>query len=142
MTTTTSRLGSAALRLGMKLGVVATSGSGALVAAGLLAASCTLAPPSQGLVEQVKSARTPKQHLAVTAGYREYSERLRAEAATHAKLAEWWSSLAGGKERSTGTGRYEEAEHCRRLADYLSKAAGEAEALAQAHQKIGRFGEE
>lgn len=54
------------------------------------------------------------------------------------RLAEWWSSLAGGKTPATGTGRYEEAEHCRRLAANLSAAAAEADALAEAHDRLAQ----
>lgn len=98
----------------------------------LLTAGCALRPEAP-LGYRVKNARTPAEHAAVAAAYRERAERLRKEAAEHMELATWWSSLAGGKAPATGTGRYEEAQHCRRLAESLLAAAKDADALAEAH---------
>ena len=98
----------------------------------LLVTGCALRP-EEPLGYRAKNARTPAEHTAVAAAYRERAERLRKEAAQHMELATWWSSLAGGKTPATGTGRYEEAQHCRRLAENLLAAAKEADALAEAH---------
>lgn len=92
------------------------------------------------LGDQAMGARTPAEHTAVAKAYRERAERFLAESAEHAKLAEWWSSLAGGASPGTGTGRYEEAQHCRRLAALLSDAAREADAMADAHVALGGAG--
>lgn len=118
----------------------------ALLAVGLLLAACAPARPPAVLTEQVKSARTSDEHRAVAAGYREYSQRLRADAAQHANLAEWWSNLPDGgweegrRARDRRASRDQEAQHCRALADSLSKAAAAAEAIADAHEQSARSG--
>ena len=104
----------------------------------LLVATACAPRPGTLLSYQSMNARTPKEHAAVAAAYRERAEALRREAAQHTGLAEWWSSLAGGKARATGTGRYEEPEHCRRLAANLSAAAAEADALTEAHHRLAQ----
>lgn len=98
----------------------------------LLVGGCALRPEVP-LGYRARNARTAEEHAAVAAAYRERAERLRKEAAEHIELATWWSSLAGGKTPATGTGRYEEAQHCRRLAENLLAAAKEADLLAEAH---------
>lgn len=112
----------------------------AFLAVGLLVTACASARPPAVLTEQVKSARTSDEHRAVAAGYREYSQRLRADAAKHANLAEWWSNLAddweaGRRARSMQASRDQEARHCRALADSLSRAAAAAEPIADAHEQ-------
>lgn len=117
----------------------------ALLAIGLLLGSCASARSPAVLTEQVKSARTPDEHRAVANGYREYSQRLRADAAKHANLATWWSNLPddweagsrneGGRARDMRASRDQEAQHCRALADSLSRAAAAAEAIADAHEQ-------
>lgn len=91
--------------------------------------------PYASFVEQVKIARLPGDHAVLARQYRERAQRLRAEAADHAALAEWWSSLAGGTLSATGTDRDEQAQHCRRLAADLNRAAAEAEAMAEFHER-------
>lgn len=98
----------------------------------LVLVGCALRP-NVPLSYRAKNARTAEEHAAVATAYRERAERLRKEAAEHMELATWWSSLAGGKTPATGTGRYEEAQHCRRFADSLLAAAKEADLLAEAH---------
>jgi hypothetical protein len=97
-----------------------------------LAGSCALRPEVP-LGVRARNAQTAEGHAAVAAAYRERAERLRKEAAEHMELATWWSSLAGGKAPATGTGRYEEAQHCRRFAENLLAAAKEADMLAEVH---------
>lgn len=85
---------------------------------------------------QARNAQTPRQHRVVADAYRERAQQYRTESGEHAKLAEWWGSLAGGDLPATGTGRFESAQHCRRLSQYLAAAAEEAESLAREHQAI------
>lgn len=111
----------------------------AVLAFALFVAGCALFRPSVSLMEQAERARSPGDHAAVARAYRERAERFRREAAEHAAMADWWSNLAGGQTASTGTGRYEEAQHCRRLAADLSAAAAEAETLAELQDRSARL---
>lgn len=123
------------------MNVRSSSASAAVLGILILTAGCALRRDVP-LSHRARNARTPAEHAAVAAAYRERAARLRAEAAEHQELAAWWSSLAGGRTPATGTGRYEEAEHCRRLADNLLAAAKEADALAAAHGALeGEGGE-
>lgn len=85
---------------------------------------------------QARNAQTPTQYRAVAKAYRERAQQYHTESEEHAKLGEWWSDLAGGGAPATGTGRYESAQHCRRLSEYLAAAAAEAEALARDQETI------
>lgn len=98
----------------------------------LLVGGCALRPEGP-LSVHARNAQTAEEHAAVAAAYRDRAEQLRKEATEHLELAAWWSSLAGGKAPYTGSGRYEEAQHCRRFAEYLFEAAKEADMLAEAH---------
>jgi|SRR5581483_2115717 len=110
-----------------------------LLATLLVATACAPPPrPGSMLSDQVMNARTPKEHAVVAAGYREQAESLRGEAAQHTRLADWWSSLAGAKTPGIGTGRYEQAEHCRRFAANLSAAAANADALAEEQDRLAQ----
>lgn len=86
--------------------------------------------------QMITEAKTPAEHQAVVSVYREEGTRLQKEAARHAELAQWWTNLAGGE--SFGSARYEQAEHCRRFADLLEKAAQEAQALANGHESMAQ----
>lgn len=86
--------------------------------------------------QMITEAKTPAEHQAVTSLYREEGTKLQKEAARHAALAQWWTNLAGGE--SFGSARYEQAEHCRRFADLLEKAAQEAQALANGHERMAQ----
>lgn len=111
----------------------------AVVAAlALLVSACGLFRPHTSLTQQVEDARSPADHAALAQAYRVEAQRLRAEATEHAALADWWSSLAGGQATSTGSGRYEEAQHCRRLSANLDAAAAEAAAMAEFHQRLAQ----
>lgn len=102
------------------------------------AGACSVVRPSTDLAAQAKSARAPAEHAAVAAAYRDRAQHLRGEAAEHAALAGWWSGLAGGMAAGTGTGRYEEAQHCRRFSELLSSAAAEADAMATVHEQLAQ----
>jgi hypothetical protein len=86
--------------------------------------------------QMITAANTPADHQAVASSYREEGTRLQKEAARHAELGQWWANLAGGE--SFGSARYEQAEHCRRFADLMEKAAKEAQALAKGHDSIAQ----
>jgi hypothetical protein len=106
----------------------------------LLVAGCATARPPAALAELAKSARTPEAHRTVALGYREHADRLRGDAARHVSLAEWWSSasLDAGETRHaarTRSFREQQARHCRSFAELLSRAATEAEAIADAHDR-------
>lgn len=98
--------------------------------------ACSLRHPSATLAAHAQSAQTPAEHSAVAVAYRTRAHQLRAEAAEHATLADWWSSLAGGHAAATGTGRYEQAQHCRRLSANLAAAADETDSLAEFHRHL------
>ena len=100
-----------------------------------VAAGCVARWPDP-LSIQARNAQTSTQHRAVAKAYRERSQQYRTESDQHAKLGEWWGGLAGGRAPDTGTGRFEAAQHCRRLSGYLAAAADEAEALAREQQAI------
>ena len=85
---------------------------------------------------QARNAQTAPQHRAVADAYRERAQEYRRESAEHSKLAEWWSGLAGGRMPATGTGRFESAQQCRRLSEYLTAAAAEADALAREQEAL------
>ena len=105
----------------------------------MLASACGV-HPNAALSYRARNAHTPKEHATVAEAYRERARDLRQESVQHGALAEWWANLAGGKTPATGTGRYEEAEHCRRLAANLAAAATEADALAEAHDRLAGQG--
>jgi hypothetical protein len=103
----------------------------------------TARPPAVALTEQAMTARTADEHRAVAAAYRGYGEQLRADAAKHVKLADWWANAEAGWEIDDQTTRSRarafrarETRHCRALADSLSQAAAEAEAIASAHEQM------
>ena len=100
-----------------------------------VAAGCLSRLPDP-LSLQARNAQTAPQHRAVGDAYRERAQEYRRESAEHSKLAEWWSGLAGGRAPSTGTGRFESAQHCQRLSAYLTAAAAEADALAREQESI------
>ena len=112
---------------------------GMVLALVLLASACGLVRPNISLMEQAKRARSPAEHAAVAQAYRDRAQRLRAEAAEHAALADWWLSLVSQSPLSARrASRLAQAQHCRRLAADLSAAAAEAEALAQFHEELAR----
>jgi hypothetical protein len=89
------------------------------------------------------TARTATEHRAVAAAYRRYAEQLRTDAAKHLKRADWWANAEAGWEIDDQTTRSRarafrrrEAQHCRMLADRLSRAATEAETIAGAHEHM------
>jgi hypothetical protein len=90
----------------------------------------------KSLEQMVAEAKTPADHQAVAAVYQKRSAGLQKDAAQHAELAKWWASLAGGQ--ALANPRYEQAEHCRKFADLLEKAAQEAQSLAKGHEKIAQ----
>lgn len=94
------------------------------------------AEQGENLKQMVAEAKTPADHQAVAAFYQEESARLQKDATRHAELAQWWANLAGGE--ALGSGRYQQAEHCRRFADLLEKAAHEAQALAKGHESMAQ----
>lgn len=108
----------------------------------LVAGSCSLSLSSAGRSEHAAGARLQAEQSSEATRYRDLAERLRKEAGNHASLAAWWSSLAGGKTPGTGTGRYEEAEHCRRLSQSLAESAAEAEATAEMQERLARAEEQ
>jgi hypothetical protein len=85
----------------------------------------------------IKTAKTPADHEAIAAFYQEESARLKKESEQHAGLAEQLTSEAGGQSPSASH-HYEQAEHCRKFADALGKAAQEAQGLADVHKKIAQ----
>jgi hypothetical protein len=116
-----------------------TARSGMILALALLASACGVIRPETSLMEQARSARSPADHAAVAQAYRHRAQGLRTEAADHAALADWWSSLAsGGPLSARRASRDGQARHCRRLAEDLSAAASEAEAMAQFHEELAR----
>jgi hypothetical protein len=114
----------------------------ALLVVALLLGACTAARPPTVLTELSSSARTPDEHRAVAAAYREYSERLRMDAAKYAELAESWSNKdAGWDDEETRHARLsrairdQEVAYFRALADSLSREAAAAAAIAAAHEE-------
>lgn len=104
----------------------------------LLVAQGCLLRESTRLSQQAEGARTPADHRAVAAAYRERARRLRAQAAEHADLAEWWATRPPPQRIPVPASRYEQAEHCRRLSKQLAAAADEADALASGHEELAR----
>lgn len=112
---------------------------GLILAVALLASACGMIRPDTSLMEQARRARSPADHAAVAQAYRDRAQRLRTEAADHAALADWWSSLASGSPLSARRpGRDAQAQHCRRLSEDLSAAAAEAEAMAEFHERVAQ----
>jgi hypothetical protein len=110
-----------------------------ILALALLTSACGLIRPDASLMEQAKRAQSPADHAAVAQAYRHRAQRLRTESADHAALAEWWSNLASESPLSARRPSLDgEARHCRRLAEDLSAAASEAEAMAQFHEELAR----
>ncbi len=114
--------------------------SGVVTVLLFIAALGYLSPGSAGeeknIKQMISDAKTPADHKAIAALYREEGTRLQKEATQHAELRQWWANLAGGE--SFGSTRYEQAEHCRRFADLLEKAAQEAQALANGHERMAQ----
>ncbi len=104
--------------------------------------ACSVLHAPTALTEQASSARTGTQHLAVAARYREYATHLRDEAARHANLAALWSRGEAGPVGSEASAQLNEGRHCRELAEYLSRAAAEAEAIAQDQETSGKASRE
>ena len=110
----------------------------AALSALLLVAHGCLFRESVRLSRQAESARTPAEHRAVAAAYRERAQRLRGEAAEHAELAEWWAPRPPPQHIPVPAARLEQAEHCRRLSKQLAGAADEADALAKGQEELAR----
>ena len=96
----------------------------------------TSAEEGKSIPQMIIEAKTPADHQAIVARYREESAKFQKEAAQHAELAKWWASLAGGQ--SPGNYRYNQAEHCRKFTNLLEDAALEAQALAKMHENIAQ----
>ena len=105
-----------------------------IVAFGFL--PCSSAEEGKSIPQMIIEAKTPADHQAIVARYREESAKFQKEAAQHAELAKWWASLAGGQ--SPGNYRYNQAEHCRKFTNLLEDAALEAQALAKMHENIAQ----
>ena len=88
-------------------------------------------------VPVVEDAETPEDYRAIASFYQEESARLQGAAAQHAKLAKWWTNLPAGQWPSASH-RYDMAEHCRRFAGLLEKAAKEAQSLEKVHLTIAQ----
>lgn len=85
-------------------------------------------------------AKTPADHRAVAVLYRKESGDLQREARQHAELAKKLVSEAGGQSPSASH-HYDQADHCRRFADLLEKAAQEAQSLANFHEGLAQSSE-
>ena len=95
------------------------------------------AEEEKGIERMITEAKTPADHKAIMAFYQEESTRLQKEADQHAGLAKQLTSEAGGQMPSASH-HYEQAEHCRKFADLLEKAAQEAQSLAKVHKGIAQ----
>jgi len=77
----------------------------------------------------VENAKTPAEHAALAAHYRERASKARADEAHHRLMAQAY----GGKQ-GVAAGR----AHCRRLSRQFGEMAGELEALAKLHDEAAK----
>ena len=96
-----------------------------------------LAAEDKNVVQMITEAKTSANHQAIAAFYREESTRLQREAKQHADLAKQLVSEAGGQ-NPAASHHYDLAEHCRKFADAVEKAAQEAQSLAKVHEGIAQ----
>ena len=104
---------------------------------GVSFAPVQVAAEEQNIEQMVTAAKTPADHEAIAAFYREESTKLQKEADQHAAIAEQFTREAAGQAPWAGH-HYEWANHCRAFADSLGKAAQEAQALAKIHENIAQ----
>jgi hypothetical protein len=104
--------------------------------------ACSVMHTPGPLTEQARTARTREQHLALAGRYREYAAHLRAEATRHGELAALWSLRAAGPVGTEASSQLDQERHCRELAEYLSRAAAEADAIAQDQETLGKASRE
>lgn len=98
------------------------------------------AEEGKNVTKLVTEAKNPADHKAVSAFYRKESRDLQREANQHTELAKKLVSEAGGQLPSASH-HYDQAEHCRRFADLLEKAAQEAQSLANFHEGLAQSSE-
>lgn len=91
----------------------------------------------KSITQMTTAAKTSVDHRAIAAFYQEESTRLQREAEQHADLAKQLVSEAGGQNPAAGH-HYDLAEHCRKFADAVEKAAQEAQSLAKVHEGIAQ----
>lgn len=99
--------------------------------------SPALAAADKNVVQMITEAKTAADHQAIATFYQEESTELQREAKQHADLAKKLVSEAGGQNPSASH-HYDQAEHCRKFADTLEKAAQEAQSLAKVHESIAQ----
>ena len=110
------------------LGPVATS----------LVAACGVISPSRDLAAQIATARTPADHAAIARELLTKANEYAAAAKYHRGLAAKYADLAGpnAQYRSYDRSDLRMAEHCRKVAEDLERAASDLTALAREHERL------
>jgi hypothetical protein len=125
----------------MKIWTVISAAIAALTMGALGYAPLGIATAEDKNIEQmITTAKTPADHKAVANFYQTERARWQREAEQHAALAKTLVSEAGGQNPSAAH-HYDQAEHCRKLADSLGQAAREAQSLAKIHESIAQSSE-
>jgi len=95
------------------------------------------AADERNIEQMITTAKTSADHQAIADFYQNEGVAFRKEADQHAELAQKLATEAGGQ-APWASHHYERAEHCRKLADSLSQAAQEAQALAKIHESMAQ----
>ncbi len=93
---------------------------------------------SKRVKAMVASAKTPEDHMRLSAYFNQEADRLEADAKDHAELAKTYrlypSSAGGGK--AGGNPQSRTAEHCEAVATSLREAAKSLRELAAEHEQM------
>ncbi len=113
------------------LALAVTLGSGVI-------AGCMFRSPAPELAAQIAAARTPADHAAVAKTLLAEAAEYAAAAAYHRSLAAKYETLAGpgALYRSYDRSDLRMAEHCRKVAEDLERAASDLTQLAHEHERL------
>lgn len=104
--------------------------AGLAVAALLVVAACTSAPPTVAdIPDSIANASTPAEHRRIADYFAQKAQSYEAEAAGHEQMARAYANRPRGDLPAM-------AAHCRSLQEQFKNAARDARALEQAHRQL------
>lgn len=115
----------------MALALLVTLGFG-------VATGCASRSRPPDLAAQIAAAHTPADHVAIAQSLLAQASEYAAAAAYHRGLAAKYENLAGpgAQYRSYDRSDLRMAEHCRKVAEDLERAASDLTALAHEHERL------
>lgn len=105
-----------------------------LLLVGVVMAGCAAGPksPSPELQQQIESAKTRSEHVALAAFYDREAAGARASAALHRRMAKSYESMS-----PPGRGGASMRAHCNTIVNMFDGIAAEYDGLASDHRRLG-----